>query len=136
MIGTIFIFLLVWITAFFWHEIMHCLEAYRQGAETCFIVPNFRGLSMHMSYYGDIWDKYLISLAGGLYSSPLCFLCAILSGGIWQFSFLCLGWVQLCFGIFEYLYSWRLSTRMYRWSRYVLYAGVVLLNVGMWWWIK
>ena len=132
----VLVFLFIWFSMFLWHELMHCLEAYRQGSQDVYIIPDFPGFSMSMVYNGLIYDKSLISLAGGVYTSVLCFPLALLSDGVWQFSFLTLGWVQLFYGVFEYRYLHVLSSRRYRWGRYVLYVFMVLANLLFWWWIK
>lgn len=120
------IFLFLWITMFFWHELCHCFEAWRQNNSVdVFIEPRFSKLSMVMFYDGYVVSPKLVSYAGGVYCSSLCFIVALLmptSFLVW--SFLTLGWVQLSYGILEGL--------DYVKYRYWLYFYV--LSIMLIWW--
>lgn len=133
MISQLLIFLFVWFSIFFIHELMHCLEAWRQGAEHVGIYPEFSPVpTMYMQYIGDyIPNPVMVHFAGGVYTSIICFFFAFFTSGIYQFCFLTLGWVQLCYGIFEGFFIGRLSNRMYTIVRYSLYVSVVLVCIWL-----
>jgi len=128
----ILIFLFVWFTSFLWHELMHCFEAWRQGSTAQYIRPKFNQLHMYMYYDGQVYNKNLISFAGGVYTSPVMFLLMLMSTGVWQFAWFTLGWVQLAYGIFEGFYSHKMPSDVYRVARYWLYFWVVLGCIVFW----
>ena len=123
-------FLFVWFTSFFIHELMHCYEAYRQGATKYVVVPEFKTLSMKMQYWGNINNKSMINLAGGVYTSPLMFIMALITYKydlLFAYCFLTLGWIHLIYGIFEYKYLRILNHKDYKISRYIIYGIVILV---------
>lgn len=128
MIMSILFFVFMWFSLCgLWHEFMHVLEAYRQGAcEHCIFYRFSPFPAGFFSYWGDIRSKSLVSLAGGLYTSLLCFFCMFLFP-LFMGVFFILGWVQLCYGVFEMRFISVLSKRDYVRYKYVLYVGVVLL---------
>jgi hypothetical protein len=125
-ISLILIFVFVWITVNLWHELFHCLEAKRQGASKCRVSVNWFGMTY--SYSGSVNNTTQIRLAGGVYSSVLCFLLVFfVSTPSWAFSFWTLGWVQLFYGLYEGYVGCK--------YRYVLYAVVVCVCIVWWWFI-
>jgi hypothetical protein len=112
---------------------MHCLEAWRQGSKKQYIVPKFSSYGMYMYYDGLVYNKNLISFAGGVYTSPVMFLLMLMSTGAWQFAWFTLGWVQLAYGIFEGFYSHKLSCKYFKYCRYSLYIITVIVCILAWW---
>ena len=128
----ILIFFFVWFTSFLWHELMHCFEAWRQGSQKQFIVPVFDRFHMYMSYDGLVYDKNLISFAGGVYTSFVMFLLMLLSSGFWQFAWFTLGWVQLVYGVFEGFYNHRMPVKDFNMCKYWLYIWTVIGCIVFW----
>ena len=132
------IFLWLFITSFLWHELGHCYEAYRQGANDYSIIPDFRKLSLRMVYIGKVSDKPLISLAGGLYSGILMLImgivCLYLRYTLFYISLFTLVVVQFVYGVFEwrFIHRWGRTSRKYVWGRYSIYL-VVILVMGIIW---
>ena len=132
------IFLWLFITSFLWHELGHCYEAYRQGANDYSIIPDFRKISLRMVYLGKVSSKPLISLAGGLYSGILMFLlgcvCLYLHYTLFYIGFFTLSAVQFVYGVFEwrFIHVWGRTSPRYRWGRYSIYL-VVSLVMGIFW---
>jgi len=128
MIINALIFISICLSSFVWHEVMHGVEAYRQGCRNIKVNLDFKRLSMNVDYWycGDR-DERLINLAGGTYTSFPLFILTFLSDGIWQASLLTAGWIQLLYSVFEAKYINRLSRKWYRIGRYSLYASVIAL---------
>ena len=144
MIKGILVFIFLWFTmCALWHEMMHALEAARQGVTDGCIVPKFKVIKsifvipygISFKYWGLPKNKSIISLAGGLYTAILCFLLVPLSSGHWRASFWILGWVQLVYGIYEFKYvsKWNTSKSLdkYDCGRYLLYAMVTMICISI-----
>ena len=124
-----------------WHEIMHTFECWRQGCKygDYIILPDFKHLSLHYIYFGDVTNKDQIKLSGGLYTSIICFILSFLVYGHWNYLgwlFVTFGWVQLCYSIFEWRYISKLDDRQYLLGRYVIYVISVLVNLLIWIFVK
>jgi hypothetical protein len=126
----ILILAFVFFTSFLWHEFCHCIEVYRQGYCDYSVYYNFAKLSTYTKY-GYIRNLDKMHLAGGVYCSIPLFLLSVISVGIWQFSFMCMGWVQLVYGYAEYHYNGNIMQR----DRLVLYSVVILANLLVWGWL-
>lgn len=117
-------FIIVWYMTFIFHELMHIKS---------------QGIWMK----GTIWidklgftcmpDKYIddgvCTLSGGVLTSIVSFLLVFLSVKELQFSFFTLGWVQLTYGIYEYLCkikNYDLKKRFY------LYGIVTVICLLFW----
>ncbi len=112
------IFIFVWVTSFMLHEIMHILG---QGHLHGRIYVHGLGMTVSAStikYY--TWFGY----SGGILTSFIMFIVAVLSTGWWQWCFLTLGWAQLCYGIAEGLY--------YVKYRYWIYGTVICVMLVLW----
>jgi hypothetical protein len=129
--------IIIWILVFLLHEYMHCLEAWSQGADKSRIIIDLKNFSMYSehvfndedisdSLYGDIY------LSGGLYTSLICFLLVFVLGGWMGYYFFMLGWLQFCYGFFEWKYH---SRSWFRLGRYALYMLVVTV-LGIMWLVK
>lgn len=117
-------FVFLWFSSFFLHEVCHGVEVYRQCGGRVWVEVDFQRLSMLVSWGKDIYSPRLVWLAGGVYCSLVLFLLAVLNTGFFCWVFLTLGWVQLCYG----LYEWRYKIKY----RYVIYVVVVLVMVVFW----
>jgi len=127
------IFLFLFVTSFIWHELFHSFEVYHQNHSSAYSVYyDFKKLSMYTTY-SYVKDVDLMRLAGGVYTGLLFFVITLLpiSTSIYQFSFLCIGWVQLIYGYAEYYYHGNLGQR----DRWVLYGVTILANLLIWGWL-
>ena len=125
------VFLFCYIALFLWHELMHAFEAFRQGCPLPKITPDFKGLTMYTTL-GDCSVEInddMFALSGGIYTSIVAFILTFFSSGFWQWTFLTLGWLQLLYGIFEYRYGGRLSSKLYKIGRYSIYIGVIIFCI-------
>lgn len=113
------IFIFVWVTSFLLHEMMHIksqgpngnIDVWKYGM-TCTVEKMTRP---QLFYY-----------AGGIFTSPIMFICALLSAGWWSWSFLTLGLVQLFYGIYEGYNHGNVS------KRYYIYGSVVIVMLILW----
>jgi len=116
-IGT---FLLVFVTIFLWHELMHIKSQGILMTGTIWV----HKLGMTVSA-DTIHNERLHKLGGGILSSIVSFLAYFLSSDPqFQFSFFTLGWVNLCYGLYE-----GYSGVKYR---YYIYAITILLCSIYW----
>jgi len=122
---------------FFLHEVCHGFECWRQNRCSSCIVVDFKHLSMRCEYDGYVDEPKLVSYAGGVYCSLVCFVMSVAVVGYVYLSwcFLVLGWVQLVYGIFEGCFIGRVSDHFYLYGRYFVYVVIVLANLFLWWWI-
>ena len=99
----ILLFLFLWFTLCgLWHEMMHMLECLRQGCVSVYTWVEFKPLPT--LYYTGIggYNIRLKCLAGGAYTSLLCFFLVFLVNDLFlRWCFISLGWVQLVYGFYE-----------------------------------
>lgn len=115
------IFFFVWFTIFLWHEIMHIIATGKLKG-TIYI----NGLTI--SCIPCFPDRFgLVRIMGGVGASLLSFTLVFLTKGFWAFSFFTLGWVNLCYGIYEYFIGVNDKG-----ERYLLYYCVVLFCLLFW----
>jgi hypothetical protein len=125
--------IVIWILVFLLHEVMHCFDAWCQGSDEACIIINLRKLSMYASFNWELeYDEDDLYLSGGLYTSLVCFLLVFVSGGWMGYYFFMLGWLQFCYGFFEWKYH---SRSWFRLGRYALYMLVVTV-LGIIWMVK
>ena len=87
----------VYVSSWLIHEFMHIKS---QGILSTGNIAVWRysmtvGVSSGYRYPGVFY------YAGGVYSSIIMFLLAIVSYGWWQWCWLTMGWLQLCYGFYE-----------------------------------
>ena len=115
------IFLFVWITSFLIHEVMHIKS---QGLKSTGIIGvhqyGFTASVNHME------NSEVFYYAGGVYTSIIMSLCALLSIGWWSWCFITLAWVQLCYGIYE---GYNYGDVDYR---YIIYIVIPLIMLIFW----
>jgi len=138
MILEILLFIFFWFTMCgLWHEAMHLLECERQHIPSSYMWLVFRPLpGLRCTYVGNPSKPCLIDLAGGLYTSLICFTLSILLNPVWNYLgwlFMTLGWTQLLYGLFETKYINTLSSKQYFIGRYFIYVVTVLVNLLIWW---
>jgi len=109
---------------------MHTLECERQGSQGTFWIV-FNGIIPGMrcscySFTGNL-NRDLYLLAGGVYTSIICFILVFLFDGFVSWTFLTLGFVQLAYGFFEYKYIDVMSTNKYTIGRYLIYVIIVFV---------
>ena len=136
MILEILLFIFFWFTMCgLWHETMHLLECERQDTASSYMWIEFNPLpSMHYTWVDDK-NPELRRLAGGLYTSLVCFTLSILLNPVWNYLgwlFITLGWTQLMYGVFEMKYINTLSSKQYFIGRYFIYVVTVLVNLLIW----
>ena len=72
------------------------------------------------------WKWFLY--AGGILTSPVMFIMAALDpDSVHTLGFLTAGWLHLCYGCYE-----GYAENNIRWVRYLIYAGVISINVIAW----
>ncbi len=125
LILSIIIILLVliwqWFDSFCYHEYMHSLEAYRQGATDIKIYPDFKNKTFYMRYYGDVKSKKLISLAGGFYTfltlMPIAIICILLGYVYMYIPITTIAMVQFNYSLLEMKYI-RNKEKLPLWSHF------------------
>lgn len=139
----ILVFIWFWFSSFERHESNHCYEACRQGATETTIKIKFKKIyglllptSAHMNYWGDVHNKDMISLAGGLYTGlqlfPLAFIALYARIALFYIPLFTISVVQLCYGLFEMRYIRTATKTDYLIGRYSLY-GLVLFFMSIFW---
>lgn len=131
MIIEVLTFIFLWFTMCgLWHETMHALECERQKCKTGYMWIEFTPLpSMRYNCIGGNHNE-MVKLAGGLYTSILCFILVFLfKDPFVSYTFLTLGFVQLLYGLFEWKYIGKISTRLYKIGRYSIYGIIVTVMV-------
>ena len=89
--GKVFLFCFFWICIWLLHEFFHCFEVWRQNRfADVFIIPCFNSFSMVMTYDGYVDNPRMVSYAGGVYCSLVCFIACLVSVGSVYLSWLLL----------------------------------------------
>jgi hypothetical protein len=115
---SVFIFIFVWVSSFLIHELMHIAG---QGHLKGKIYVN--GLGMKVIADPLIYPKWF-HYSGGILTSIVMFIMVTLSYGWWAWCFLTLGWVQLCYG----LYEGYIGTD----KRFLIYFVIVVIMLSIW----
>jgi len=122
-ISNVAVFLLVWFSVFFLHEVCHLFEAYRQGATKGRI--HFKWFSMYTTASG-IRDRPLFLLAGGLYSGVISMgLGCLMRDPILQFSLISVGLTNVVYSFYECLFLGKHDGWEYFKCRYGIYFLVI-----------
>jgi len=137
LIKNIIIFIFLWFTMCgLWHEIMHILECIRQGSTDAYTWIEFIPLPSMKCTCSDVYSSKLVKLAGGLYTSILCFLLVFVFKGFISWTFLTLGFVQFIYGIFETIYLHNIPPKTYRNGRYAIYVITVCVMMLIYLYMK
>ena len=124
-------FLILWIPAFYLHELCHLFELRRQGSDGRIDIWTHNGIpSMRCVIIGNKpGNVYLFRLAGGFYSGLILLL---LSAIFWYVPFLSvalglLGFMNLAYSPYEMLYSNKHSLDIYMKIKNIMYLiGIVI----------
>lgn len=129
-------FLIAWIMLWITHELMHCIEYYRQGVDYATIKLEFwRGWipTMRVNYSGILTNKKLADLSGGLYCGILSLTLGLYAAYTpsmddlnIEAAFIIIGVLQLIYGLFEMKYLSSIPLHTYMKWHYVLYAAVLI----------
>ena len=115
-------FIFIYVSAFLIHELMHIKG---QGILNTGNIYVWK-YGMTVSSDSEISEKWFY-YSGGILTSLILFIVAILSSGYFRESFIVNGWMQLLYGIYEgYTYG---NVKF----RYFIYLGVILLYVMVRW---
>lgn len=122
----IIIFLFVWITSFLLHELCHIKSQGIKNTGNIYI----HKLSMTAScpITNIVWFHY----SGGILTCIVMFLMSIFLQGWWCWCYLTLGWVHLCYGIYE---GYNMGSVSNRYMIYILVLLVMLILWSMRWWL-
>lgn len=122
-IGNIAIFLLVWFGVFFFHEVCHLSEAYRQTGNWGYVrITLFTMRAIPQC----IIDRPMFLLAGGLYSGLTAIgIGCLVSHPILQFSLFSIGLTNVVYSFFERQYLGVLDSWEYLKGRYGIYGFVI-----------
>ena len=119
-LANIGIFSIVFVCSFLLHELMHIKS---QGIKTEGTIrvhyPHSMTVGAKTRPYPE-WFGY----GGGILTAFIMFICVFLSDGFWQWSFLTLGWVQLCYGIYEGAVGIK--------YRYYIYGTIIVIMLLIW----
>ena len=120
--GLIFVYLFV--VTWLLHELFHIKG---QGImKTGDIYVNELGFTA--SPYEAIRDMLWFKLSGGILASIVCFLVLFLSHpSSFSFGLITMGWMQLCYGVYE-----GLTPQNRELHRYCIYVGVTLFWIILW----
>jgi len=122
-IGNVAVFLLCWISIFFFHEVCHLFEAYRQSGLWGKI--HIKPFTMYTSA-PMLTSPKLFYLSGGLYSGLLSIgIGCLVKQPILQFSLLSIGLTNVIYSVFEMRYITVLDSWEYFKGRYGLYFVVM-----------
>lgn len=130
MILEIYMFIIAWILIFTLHELCHCIEALRQGADTAYIrLWSYHGIpSMEANAVGHN-NKDLFNLAGGLYSGSIALsigFIGLIKGISWiEIPFMICGILNVVYGIYEWLFIGLWSRDKYMVVHYGLYVAII-----------
>ena len=117
-LANIGIFMMVYVCSFLLHELMHIAS---QGHLKGRIRVNGLGMTVGADTCPyPKWFRY----GGGILTAFIMFICVFLSDGFWQWSFLTLGWVQLCYGIYEGAVGSK--------YRYYIYGTIIVIMLLIW----
>ena len=138
-------FTVVWFSSFLFHEAMHCFEHRRQGGQYSTVeFWQWHGLpSLRVIHHGVQRNPDMVRLAGGLYTGIVLWsiegvYLAIVSVlgettvNAITYSLLCIGWVQVLYGIYECCMLDRLSIEKYMFWHYCLYCLVIVVFSVIW----
>jgi len=112
------IFIFTWIVSFLFHEFMHIKgqSVFKDGI----IYVSKTGFTVTTSpLYYPVWFYY----SGGILTSIVMFALVFVSTGWWQWCWFTLGWVQLCYGIYEGYKQGNVK------NRYYIYLAIVLISL-------
>lgn len=116
----IIVFLFVWITSFLLHELCHIKS---QGIKNTGTINIYRySMTANCPIINEVWFYF----SGGILTCLVMFLLSILSTGWWCWCFLTLGWVHLCYGLYE---GTNMGNITYR---YLVYLLVLLVMFILW----
>jgi hypothetical protein len=126
-------FLLLWIPAFILHELCHKFEAWRQGCKTNIElwlhnkIPSMRCVITE----GELQNRDMFYLAGGLYSGLILLILAIITFGLpWLSSPLwLLATVNLLYSIYEKELLGKIPMDEYMRYHYIVYAAGIAIGI-------
>ncbi len=122
-IGNVAVFFMCWISIFFFHEVCHSFEAYRQSGLWGKI--HIKPFTMYTSAH-RLTNRPLFLIAGGLYSGLLSIgIGCLIEQPILQFSLLSIGLTNVVYSFFEMRYITVLDSWEYMKGRYGLYFVVM-----------
>lgn len=122
-IGNVALFLLVWISVFFLHEVFHLLEAYWQTGNLGYIRITFFTMR---AIPQCVINRPMFLLAGGLYAGLVSItLGCLVSHPILQFSLISVGLTNIVYSFFERQYLDILSSWEFFKCRYSIYSVVL-----------
>ena len=123
------IFFFVWVTGFLWHELLHIKNRY-PFMQTGTIFVHRLGFTCIGDEITNISRWFF--LAGGLLTGIVFLIVGILClDTIWRNCLIWCGFLNLCYGVFEYKYLGTLNNHQYVVGRYTLYFVVLLLQVSV-----
>lgn len=126
-------FLVLWIPAFYLHELMHALEAKRQGCKTKIQVwwhnkiPSMRCIVTE----GTLKNRWLMNLSGGLYSSIILLITSwILTGIPWlSASVGTLAIINFIYSLYECTFLDNIPTSVYMKYHYYVYVVGIIIGI-------
>lgn len=120
------LFLYCWFTSFLWHELWHI------KGKSLLHTGNIQVFKGSMAAYRDNIDvDGWFYLSGGLLSGLLHITLGLLiKDTILQFCLLNVGFINLCYGFFEYWFlpKWGDNWK-YKIGRYTIYIGVIIVMI-------
>ena len=138
-IYSIIAFLLLWVPAFLCHEIMHSLEARRQGCKTRIDMWIHKGIpSMRcIVTEGTLKNKWLFALAGGLYTSIILIIISWITSGIpWLSTAVgTLGIINFIYSLYESTFLHKIPLATYMKYHYFVYAIGIVIGIIMYYYI-
>ena len=132
MIETIYTFIICWVMVFLLHELCHLLEAMRQGTPGAIRVWKFGVIPSFIAIPdGEIRNKFLFALSGGLYSGllilPLAIISLIRNYEPFAFTFTTLAVINICYSFFEAKYLFSMDRRKYMIIHYLIYIVICII---------
>ena len=124
-------FLLLWVPAFYLHELCHLFELRRQGSDGKIEVWTHDGIpSMRCVITGtQPRNRYLFLLAGGLYSGVILLVLSAIFNFVpfLSVAFGMLGFMNLAYSPYEMLYRDKHSLDIYMRNKNIMYCvGIVI----------
>lgn len=114
------VFIFVFGSSFLWHDWLH-IKSQGPLATGKIYVHN-----VGMTCVADFMhNPKLFYLGGGVLASTILFIMAFIFN--YPFSFICMGWLHLCYGLCEGFIGYTAAI-----ARYTIYVAVIGINIAAW----
>ena len=129
---------IIWIMTFLLHELCHILEAMRQGASEGVIrVWKFGPIPSFVAEPGEIKNKFMFGLSGGLYSGIAVGILAVIANMFhytpFDYAFTALSATNIIYSFFEARYLFRMERSKYMIIHYLIYIAVMAIVTAFYW---